>query len=117
MVVLHSQLGACDGSVDLCSVLFEPINSTERTWQSKLVGSCRTPLHCNTDLQSSLMKLLNISTRAVLLVWLQSVPEQIGLSQGSQCECVFELIKMSEESLLLISPHCSALSLSLHSDC
>lgn len=63
------------------------------------------------------MKLLNISTRAASLPRLQSVMEQIGLHQGSQCESVFKLIKMSEESLLLISPHCSALSLSLHSVC
>lgn len=50
------------------------------------------------------MKLLNISTRAASLSWLQSVKEQIGLRQGSQSESVFELIKMSEESLLLIRP-------------
>lgn len=69
------------------------------------------------------MKLLNIGAREGwkegALPSLQSVMvmEQIGLCQGSLCESVFELIKMSGESLLLISPHCSTPSHSLRSVC
>lgn len=75
----------------------------------------RTTLQCNTVRQSCLIKFYifykgsgaPLATLSHVADWAPSVLPV--------WECVFELIKMSENFLLLISPHCAALSLSMHS--